>query len=1303
MSCANIQRCMQVVLLTGLLVALPMQVFAASQPGDVDLNSVPPDLTTSVDPNIVVTFDDSGSMANDYMGDFRPWTTNGSWTGYKAYCAGVIGGGGAAWANLAMNGVYYNPNVLYLPPVNADGTFFPQAQAALTAVVKDGVTAWRPRSASGSTSTQNFTLTGSSRWKCPGDSSGSSPLPSGGPYYYKYTGPSLGTGSAPDTTALYNNSNWTAVAVTNAPVTIDGVTTTGYQNWANWYSYYRTRNMMTRTALSRVFSNFGSNLRVAWQNINVSNFLLPSATLITNIADTGSCTASSIDPQAVQTGSATTVPSCYRTALFNWIFQVPASGNTPDRLATIRAGEFFKRGNTSNLNDPYWEPGTTVGNGMELSCRQNFHMLVTDGYWNEGNPTAPPGFFGVQNPPVTLPDGTAFSRTDAKSRVFWDVPASPAGSCSSDGSTDCAPSLADIAFYYWATDLRSGSGGLTNNVPPYVPDKNTGITAAASAVGSNPLSNLEIYYNPANDPATWQHVVQFMVTLGIAGKLQYSDDVDCIIDPTNDLCKLRKGTVNSTGSVGWPQPKRNVAEAIDDTWHAAINSRGSYFSASDPGSLVSHLTDVITSILNRSSSSTALSPTMSVITAATSGFVAGYNSGDWSGTLYREPLDSTGTAAGPAQAPWEAGCKLTGGTFTAGICSPPSTPPNQSPTRKIISVADNGTTSIAFKWANLSSAQQAALNTSPTGTTDGYGSYRVEYMRGDRTQESTTPQLRRRQSLLGAIVNSRPLYVSAPTGGFTDAFPIGSPEYQAAASATPVTYAQFVYNLRARPATVYVGADDGMLHAFNAVDGSERWAYLPGMMMKNVSSATTPLPLGNINKITRLTNSSNSALVPGTDDAPIVQDVFYGGQWHSVLLGSMRLGGRGVFALDVTSPDTVTESNRNVLWEIDNKTAGFSNLGYTYASTNIARIACNQSPCSGTGGTKGGTWVALVSSGYFPLDNQTPPDPASSDAAANQTSLFVIDIQTGKLIREIKTNTAAQFSQVTASFGLSTPDLYDLNGDQVDDIAMAGDLAGNLWRFDFSDPNPSNWKVDLMFKTYSAAADVGRYPISVQPVGMWDSVANSPIFVFGTGKYLGPCDRTASAPGTGCGYDANSVTQSFFGIRDYGTGSSNYPIKVSDLQSYTPTQSVTGVRTATVNSVPLAKRGWQMTLNPQGTAPGERVVVAVTPDFTNNRAIMTTLIPTSVSDPCSPGRSGAVMVVDAGTGGVATSQAAVVTGVPNSIGKVFTATYSIPLTGGLSGVASQGGLSISLPGLPGINISKVPPNRGAWRELLNDL
>ena len=456
----------------------------------------------------------------------------------------------------------------------------------------------------------------------PASFAGGEDVNAGGPYYYRLkTGVTIpvdtyGNPDATGLTNLYTASNWEAVAITNTNVTIGTQTINQWQNFANWYAYYRTRNLMTRTALSRTFGVFGGNIRVAWQNIN-AGYYLPGSAIITGLADTGaSCPAATVNPLTEQTNTGTT---CYRTAFFNWIFSTAASGGTPDRAATIRAGTFFER-NSSDLKDPYYDTGVNA----DLGCRQNFHMLVTDGYWNEGDPSPLPTGFFTSEAGRTLPDGTAYSTSDEQSQIYWDVQ-----------GTYLHVSLANIAFYYWARDLRSDLAPTVpaslyhSKVPTYVKDNTVGVTTATGASGAQQAE--EIYFNPANDPANWRHVVQFMVTLGVAGDLNFSNDVDCINASANDLCALRKGATNSTAAVGWPKPVNNSPPAIDDTWHAAVNSRGSYFSASNPAALISHLTDIINSIIARSGQSSAESVSTSILNQGAVGYQGGYNSSGWTG------------------------------------------------------------------------------------------------------------------------------------------------------------------------------------------------------------------------------------------------------------------------------------------------------------------------------------------------------------------------------------------------------------------------------------------------------------------------------------------------------------------------------------------------------------------------------------------------------------------------------------------------------------------------------------------------
>ncbi|ANB16546.1 pilus assembly protein [Dokdonella koreensis] len=1182
----------------------------------VDLHPTPPDLTSTVAPNLMLTLDDSGSMGRNFMGDQRPYSGAGwgatdqqNTTSDASYpsgggpylCAGIIDprvtdpDNPRSWA---MNGAYYNATagVVYDPPLLVDGvTKMPNAPFA--AAWDNGIVHNRPSSPSAST-TRNL---GSGSRFC-GNSAG----------YYRLKDTvalTLDADGRIDTasrTRLFTSGNWEWVSIAT-----DG-TAAQKQNFANWYSYYHTRHLASKTAVSRAFAPFDENIRVAWQNIN-SNQINNNTAIYKFRNETANTNV--------------------RTRFYNWLFSSPVSGGTPNQAATVRAGEFFRRDTGSRDTNPYWDRDLN----RELSCRQNFHINMSDGYWNGGTSTTDTN----DRSPATrdLPDGRTYSTSDTESSIFWH-----------ENGAD-ARSMADIAFHYWATDLRpdfADDERTRLKVPPYIPDRSTDLFGPALANGEDPRDNKEIYWNPANDPASWPHLVQYMIGFGISGTIPKNE---------NTYERLRRGQLT------WPETVAGTDDArkVDDIWHAAVNSRGEFFAASNPNELVSALSAIISNIIARRGSSTALSATMAILTSGTQGFSAGYDTTDWSGVLTKSNLDPT---TGEAMAPlWDAGCVLTGGNcVTTGQSGLPVTDPAR---RKIFTW--NGSGGIPFLWGSLSSAQQTALNKHPNPSVtapDDLGSRRVDYLRGVRTAETEAPLFRRRGSVLGAIVNSQPVYVSGPTGGWEDSFPPGSPEAEAADPATGAgSYAEFIWNYRDRAPTVYVGANDGMLHAFNAVNGSERFAYVPNTLFGT----------GKLNQTT------DKANVVSVDDMPVVQDVFINNQWRSVLVGSLRLGGRGIYALDVTDPDSFGAGN--VLWEFSDHSDGGEALGYTYGSANIARL-------------NNGKWVVLVSSGYYPSSNPDPygfPDPARLDENADRTSLLILDLETGALIREIQTTGA------DTTFGLSTPAGYDSNGDQVDDVVVAGDLAGNLWRFDVSSADPSAWSADLMFKTYGGGnpGDAGRQPISVMPVAMRDFATFKPVWIFGTGKYLGKDDRSNE------GTPSNEGPQAFYGIRDYGPGAAEYPITADQLVEQELTQDGNN-RSITSNSVPASNRGWKIPLDID-TEVSERSVIGITPLYASNRAVLTTLIPKG-DDPCDPGRRGSVMVVDAATGGVPGNGFG---GMPylagaqsDTVGVVVNST-AIPISGYPSLVSRLGASSLVMPGIPEVQIPDAPNYRGAWRELLD--
>lgn len=1131
----------------------------------IDLSIVPVDVDASVPPNIVMTFDDSGSMASAYMPDSVGIRECAGESDFKYFWSGY-------------NKIYYNPATKYEPTVDKDNVSF-GAINDFTKVPVDGIHYKLGNYTATANLDNNYRPTLSWNWDGSAshstldwdDSDELACIPAGARILgllKKVTG----------VKAFYYKGNTLSslTLVTSTDAEFDK------KNFANWYAYYRTRNLMTRTAISRAFAKMSNEIRVVFQNINDDDYKLPASTTITEFV-----------------GAA-------RTDFFSWLYRVQASGTTPDRAATIRAGEFFRRSLSKDAKDPYWN-GRAGDDSKDLVCRQNFHMLVTDGYWNESNPAAPAGFFTVQNA-RKLPDDHQYTPNAANTKVYSNVPASSTGSCGSN----CSPTLADLAFFYWATDLQPN---LDNKVPPYFPVRKFGV----------PNTDDSIYFHPENDPASWQHVVQYMVTLGVAGARTYPTDLTKLMD----------------GSLAWPKPQNNSPEAVDDTWHAAVNSRGTYFSASDPQSLVDSLTEILSNVIQRKGSTAAAAVNSGVLTTGSEAYVTGYDSADWSGFLQAFAINQdTGKLAGEPS--WD------GSTPAAG-------------SRVILTATGPGIgKGVEFKWSSLTTAQQESLNYNPTTkAADTNGSSRLDWLRGDTAQEDKL--FRKRISAVGSIINSQAVYVSFPSSGYRDDFGGSSPPERDA------SYEKFAFDNKDRMPAVYAGANDGMLHAFAAraegtaiKKGQELFAYVPATVYPNLSK----LP------------EKTYALQPYVDNTPVVRDVFWDKTWHTVLVGTLRLGGRGVFALDITSPKlTAADAATKVLWEFNNTVSGAAELGYTYGQPNIARLAEDNTLLSGTAAEKQ-RWVVLVPGGYFPKDSLDP------NANVNRSSLFVLDVKTGALLKTLTTPIAM------SSFGLAGPVVGDYNDDQVDDVAFAGDLVGNLWRFDLR-----SGKVDLVFKPATAK----EQPITAMPRLFPDPVTQKLIVVFGTGKYLGKDDRTINA---------DTPYQAVYGIRDYGESSSNYPAIATDLVQQE--MKLDGVyRTLTDKPVPASDgiktiKGWYFKF----AVRGERVAAAAGALFNTNRAIVASVIP-GIKDPCNPTRDGAAVVIDATNGGPADNgESFGASGVSGYV-RVGRTVNNPPAGGSVPMVTQLGGGKVILPGVVLDDSTGTPFSvwdslwrRRAWRDML---
>jgi len=609
---------------------------------------------------------------------------------------------------------------------------------------------------------------------------------------------------------------------------------------------------------------------------------------------------------------------------------------------------------------------------------------------------------------------------------------------------------------------------------------------------------------------------------------------------------------------------------------AAAGGTQQALSAGDAGSLSAALNAVFASIMADASSAASIaldSGSISINNHLYQGRFTHFTATDWSGQLLSLPIAADGSVGAPQ---WEAGALL-------GAVAP---------TNRVIATFNPTTGSaVPFRWANLDPTQQAALNTSPTtGLADGQGAARLDYVRGDDVNEGAGNNYRVRDSRLGDIVHSTPVYVGAPNALYPDTL-----------EAAP--YSAFVQAQSGRTKVVYVGANDGMLHAFNATTGSELFAYIPSAVV------------GNLNQLTK------GAYVHRyfVDGSPTVADGFFGGAWHTVLAGGLRAGGQAVYAVDVTDPAALNSEAAlaaHVLWEFSDQND--ADMGYSFSTPAIARM-------------HNGQWVAIFGNGY----NNTEADGSAS--ASGDAVLYVVDLATGALVNKIDTGvgTAADPEGSGRPNGLASPAVADVDGDGIADYAYAGDLFGNLWKFDLSSANSAAWDVAYHSAGVAAplfrarAADGTAQPITARPeVGAHGPGQTTGMMVYvGTGKYFEVGDNAAAA----------QTTQTFYGLWDKNDGVVPNFTRADLTQQKILHETASGghdVRVTSQYSVDWTTRdGWYLDLyNTEGGNAnnfGERQVSDSI--LLHGRIIFTTLIPSA--DPCAYGGTGWLMEMDAYSGG----------------------------------------------------------------------
>ncbi|MBS0319211.1 MAG: hypothetical protein JSR18_01605 [Proteobacteria bacterium] len=626
--------------------------------------------------------------------------------------------------------------------------------------------------------------------------------------------------------------------------------------------------------------------------------------------------------------------------------------------------------------------------------------------------------------------------------------------------------------------------------------------------GANSTDNVSA---SASDPATWQHLNFAALSLGTDGKLATGNQ-------TAIETQLSAGALQ--WSVPYPTTNQPDASGVDDLWHAAINGRGRFVNAKSVAELQVGMGQILADALNTQGARSGVAFTSSNLTTAGNNYIyrATFQP-SWGGTLVKVQIDANANEVADV---WHAEKQL------ALMLTPTIAVPDPwQDSRKVVTMKQDGTP-VPFLWDDIDAAEQDAL---APGNPD-RGKKVLAYLRGDQSNEdnSVIGKFRKRDytatagyaGALGDIVNASAVYVGIPNAPYLDIDDKG--------------YSTFKSTHGTRAGRVYAGANDGMLHGFDDATGNEVFGYVPKALFRDPSDAglgSLTYQFGGLPPfVHHFFVDSTPTATDLTFDAPDSQD------WHTLLIGGLGKGGKSYYAIDVTDPsafDTETNIAKKVLWEFTN-----ADMGYTYGPPLVTKTRA-----------WGGKWVVIVPSGY--------------NNPSGVGKIFFIDPKDGSLLKEMDTTDGSP----TNPSGLAQISGYTQKySNYLADQVYAGDLHGNLWRFDMLDTNPDNWTVGQIAKL--TGPDGLEQPVTVPPRMEVDITNGTDRWVFvGTGKLLADADL------------ANTDVQSFYAIRD---GTTKVPGAIPgtplDVRTLSDVNDAAGLSAA-------APVGWKIDLTEK---PGQRIV-----------------------------------------------------------------------------------------------------------------
>jgi type IV pilus assembly protein PilY1 len=892
------------------------------------------------------------------------------------------------------------------------------------------------------------------------------------------------------------------------------------RNFANWFTYGRTRESTAKSALGQVVAD-AENIRVGYATLNNSNN----------------------DQQPIKLLN-TSEREGVKADLLDSIYFTTSLGGTPLRRALQKAGRYFAcEANDIFGSSPRWnerKDDCPILPAPEGNCQRNFTLLLTDGTWNGDNPLDIADEDNGNSNPSSAFDGGAY-----------------------EGRTVVSGTLADVAMYYYENDLSPCNADRrycrANEVPTTARD-----VAGAGTTAFENGDNLVMH----------QHMSTYTVGFGVFG----------------NVFNMPASYKNST--FDWGNPWSSSAAKTDDVRHAAYNGRGDYLNVTNIKDMSAALANAFEEFSQGSGAASAVSANSQEIHDGSLIFRAFYNTKTNVGNLIAQSLTETGLLEEPV---WESALMMDNVA---------------AQNRQIITLDRIGARGIPFRGelGTRLNDDQRGVFISDTDATDAQQNAvlteRINYLRGDRSLERPLGKFRARpvfSGRLGDIVHSSPVFVGPPNRLGREVAPYPQSDDN--------RYSQFRETYARRKKVIYVGANDGMLHGFNAANGQELFAYVPDNLMTGVFSQ----------RITELLNDEYSHRYY-VDLTPALNDVFmdFDGdpqttldrRWTTLLVGGHGAGAKAYFALNVTDTNNLDEAHAAdiALWEftdaddtyptnlrglplrlgntvnedgsvnqdgaqkrdLQNVPQPVKDLGYSFS---VPTLAMSNVVTNGEH-----EWVAMFGNGrnstsgfaklfllfvnrgvdgmwchpdmrHNTVMNGAMPAGVAGDYPCSMPTLDGMPDPAGTPIQDFVKIDTRQGVQNGYPNGLGTPRGIDVDRNGTLDFAYAGDTFGNVYRFDLTSSDFADWHATKIFeaKYVDANSVVTPQEVTTQPlVTAHPTEPEGYLLIFGTGSYVTVPDGASTSiqsiyglwdkPGSGEIIRDRLVRQSYTNVADGGYG-----------------------------------------------------------------------------------------------------------------------------------------------------------------------